>query len=316
MPLTDFNQLPLPECARQLVSDAVVCRLMETAFGEDGFSEGDITTMSIIPEGRDVEATFVARQPGVVAGLSILQRATGLSPVKGRLDIEPALEDGRHVKPGETIGYIRGSWRDVLACERVFLNLLSRLSGVATQTARYVSAVEDVASEVLICDSRKTTPGLRLLEKYAVRCGGGHLHRIGLHDAVMYKDNHLAALGSADLGDSLKSAIEKARADRPLRFVCVEVDRLDQLDEVLAMDEGLVDIVLLDNMGCADLLDAIERRNASGRSIMLEASGGVTLETVADIARTGVDRIAVGAMTHGVKWLDIGLDIKPGVDEA
>ncbi len=316
MPLTDFNQLPLTECARQLVSDAVVCRLMETAFGEDGFFEGDITTLSIIPEGRDVEATFVARQPGVVAGLSILQRSTGLSPMDGRLEIVPAIEDGQHVKPEETIGHIRGPWRDVLACERVLLNLLSRLSGVATQTARYVSAVKDVAPDVLVCDSRKTTPGLRLLEKYAVRCGGGHLHRIGLHDAIMYKDNHLVAIGNADLGESLKSAIKMARADRPLRFVCVEVDRLDQLDEVLAMDEGLVDIVLLDNMDCADLRIGVERRNASGRSLILEASGGVTLETVADIARTGVDRIAVGAMTHGVKWLDIGLDIQPGVDRA
>jgi len=316
MSLTDFNQLPLPECVRLLIPDDVVRRLMETAFGEDGFAEGDITTVSIIPEGRDVEAAFVARQPGVVAGLSILQRATGLSPIDGRLEIVPAIEDGRHVQPGDTIGHVRGPWRDVLACERVLLNLLSRLSGVATQTARYVSAVEEVAPKVLICDSRKTTPGLRLLEKYAVRCGGGHLHRIGLHDAVMYKDNHLAALGNAPLGEALGSAIEMARADRPLRFVCVEVDRLDQLDEVLAMEEGLVDIVLLDNMECADLLDAVERRSASGHSIMLEASGGVTLETVADIARTGVDRIAVGAMTHGVKWLDIGLDIKPGVDES
>ncbi len=316
MSLTDFNQLPLPECARQLVSDDVVCRLMETAFREDGFDEGDITTVSIIPEGRDVEATFVARQPGVVAGLSILQRATALSPVNGCLDIEPAIEDGRHVQPGDTIGHVRGPWRDVLSCERVFLNLLSRLSGVATQTARYVSAVEDVAPDVLICDSRKTTPGLRLLEKYAVRCGGGHLHRIGLHDAVMYKDNHLASIGDGDLAAALEAAITAARADRPLRFVCVEVDRLEQLDVLLGMEEGVVDIVLLDNMSCAELADAVARRASSGRSIMLEASGGVTIDTLPEIARTGVDRIAVGAITHAVKWLDIGLDIPAGGDGA
>jgi len=194
----------------------------------------------------------------------------------------------------------------VLTFERTLLNLVSRLCGIATRTATFVATAGGGA---LVTDSRKTTPGLRRFEKYAVACGGGYLHRLGLDDAVMYKDNHLAAVPEADLAAALSDAIRRARADRPLRFTCVEVDRLDQLDVVLGLDAGLVDIVLLDNMDPDTLREAVSRRDAAGSRVVLEASGGVTLETIAAIAATGVERIAVGSITHGATWLDIGLDI-------
>jgi nicotinate-nucleotide pyrophosphorylase (carboxylating) len=311
MELTDFNKLSLPECCSSLVSDEEISRVFDIALREDGLEHGDITTMSIVPEGREVSADLVARAPGVLAGLSLLHRAADLSPLSGRLQIDPVRSDGDRVSAGDVLGSVCGAWREVLACERVLLNLLSRLCGVATRTDCFVQAVHAVASGVQVCDSRKTTPGLRHMEKYAVACGGGCLHRVGLDDAVMYKDNHLASIPEADLGSALVDAISMARADRPLRFVCVEVDRLDQLDVVLELDSGLVDIVLLDNMTPDQLRDAVARRDASQRSIALEASGGVTLETIADIAVTGVERIAVGSITHGVKWLDIGMDIHP-----
>jgi nicotinate-nucleotide pyrophosphorylase (carboxylating) len=310
MALTDFNSLSIEDCAGALVSDAELSRLMAAALAEDGIDAGDISTLTIVPDGRPVTAELVARESGILAGMALLERAVSLAPMDGRLQVEVLIEDGQAIDAGDVIGRLAGTWRDVLTCERTALNLLSRLCGVASRTARFVSAVHAVAPDVKVCDSRKTTPGLRFVEKYAVRCGGGHLHRIGLDDAVMYKDNHLASIPEDRLSSVLTDAILDARGQRALRFVCIEVDRLEQLDVVLALDDGLVDIVLLDNMDCDMLVESVARRDASGRRIALEASGGVTFETVADIARTGIDRIAVGSITHGVKWLDIGLDIK------
>ncbi|MDG2291723.1 MAG: carboxylating nicotinate-nucleotide diphosphorylase [Phycisphaerales bacterium] len=311
MPLMDFNSLTLEDCGVSLISDDELVRLMSAALAEDGVEAGDISTLSIVPDGRSVTADFVARESGVLAGLSLLQRAAALEPLNGRMHIDMVMVDGQLMSAGDVIGRVSGAWRDVLTYERTLLNLLSRLCGVASRTARFVAAVQNVSSAVKVCDSRKTTPGLRRFEKYAVRCGGGHLHRIGLDDAVMYKDNHLASIPEDQLAVKLAESIAMARSQRELRFVCIEVDRLEQLDVVLGLEAGLVDIVLLDNMGCDALVEAVAKRDASGRPIMLEASGGVTFDTVADIARTGIDRIAVGSITHGVKWLDIGLDITP-----
>ena len=310
MTLTDFNSLSLEDCGAALVTDAELSRLMVVTLAEDGVEAGDISTLTIVPEGRSVTAELVVRESGVLSGMALLARAAALDPMNGRLHIDVLVKDGEAVDAGAVIGRVSGRWRDVLTCERTVLNLLSRLCGVATRTARFVGAVHAVSSEVKVCDSRKTTPGLRFVEKYAVRCGGGYLHRIGLDDAVMYKDNHLASIPPAQLPGVLTDAITAARRERALRFVCIEVDRLDQLDMVLGLDAGLVDIVLLDNMDCDTLVEAVARRDASGRGIALEASGGVTFDTVVDIARTRVDRIAIGSITHGVKWLDIGLDIK------
>ena len=310
MTLTDFNSLTLEACGTALVSDAELTRLMTAALAEDGLDAGDISSLTIVPEDRKVTADLVARESGVLAGMALIERAAALGPLSGRLQCEVLVGDGQTIAPGAVVGRLSGDWRDVLTCERTLLNLLSRLCGVASRTSRFVAMVHEVAPEVKVCDSRKTTPGLRVFEKYAVRCGGGHLHRIGLDDAVMYKDNHLASIPEDRLASTLTASIEAARRQRELRFVCVEVDRLEQLDAVLGLADGLVDIVLLDNMECDVLIEAVGRRDASRRSIALEASGGVTLETVAHIARTGIDRIAIGSITHGVKWLDIGLDIK------
>jgi len=307
----DLNTLSLPDRGLALVSDGEVTRVLTSAIEEDGVLRGDITTLSIVPEGLEVVAEFVSRDPGVLAGMDLLVRASQLEPLAGRVRIEACCVDGERIAAGQTIGRLHGTWRDVLTFERTLLNLVSRLCGVATRTARFVEAAGD---GILVCDSRKTTTGLRLMEKYAVACGGGHLHRLGLDDAVMYKDNHLAAVPGSTLASALADAIGRARDDRPLRFVCVEVDRLDQLDEVLALEPGLVDIVLLDNMDADTLRKAVARRDTVGSSITLEASGGVTLETIAAIAGTGVERIAVGSITHGVTWLDIGLDI-PAPDQ-
>ncbi len=304
----DLNTLSLPDRGLALVPDGEVTRVLTSAIEEDGVLRGDITTLSIVPEGREVVAEFVSRDPGVLAGMDLLVRASTLAPLADRVRIEACCADGEGITAGQTIGRLHGTWREVLSFERTLLNLVSRLCGVATRTARFVEAAGD---GVLVCDSRKTTPGLRLMEKYAVACGGGHLHRLGLDDAVMYKDNHLASVPGSSLASALADAIGRARADRPLRFVCIEVDRLDQFDEVLGLAPGLVDIVLLDNMDPDTLRKAVARRDTAGSSIALEASGGVALETIGAIAGTGVERIAVGSITHGVTWLDIGLDIQP-----
>ena len=308
MDTIDLNKLDLSDRGLVLVPDAELTRLLELALEEDGVPRGDISSLSIVPDGRDVVADFVTRDAGVLGGMELLVRASQVPPLAGRVRGEACMADGQPISPGQTIGRLHGAWRDVLSLERTLLNFLSQLCGVATRTARFVAIA---GGGVLVTDSRKTTPGLRRFEKYAVACGGAYLHRLGLDDAVMYKDNHLAAVPPDELGVELAEAIRRARADRSLRFTCVEVDRLDQLDVVLGLDAGLVDLVLLDNMDVETLREAVSRRDAGGSRIQLEASGGVTLETIAAIATTGVERIAVGSMTHGATWLDIGLDISP-----
>ena len=275
---------------------------------------GDITSRVTLPPDLMGQAAITARSRGVVAGLPAVSLVTG--EMEPPLSFRPEIQDGELVDPGFQLAILAGSMASLLAAERTALNFLQRLSGIATLTRQYVDAVAGLPVQIL--DTRKTTPGWRLLEKYAVRCGGGHNHRIGLYDGVLIKDNHLAALGGGP--GAVVEAVNRARDllsqeahrrrelvedELPARFVEVEVDTLDQLDAALAVGP---DIVLLDNMSLDQMREAVRRRNAVAPSIKLEASGGVNLQTVRGIAETGVDRISVGALTHSAPALDIALD--------
>jgi nicotinate-nucleotide pyrophosphorylase (carboxylating) len=282
-------------------AEAAACRrLVDWALQEDLNVAGDVTSRATIPAGLQGQAVFRTRSEGVVAGLPAAELVyAAINPV---LAFEPLIPDGTQVKPGDGLAQVAGPMRDILAGERTALNFLQRLSGVASRTRRYVEAVAGLSSRIL--DTRKTTPGWRLLEKYAVRCGGGTNHRMGLFDAILIKDNHLAALGNRP--DAIPRAIHAARAFAGASLpLTVEVDTLDQLDVALRCAP---DIVLLDNMTPATLREAIRRRNATAPGVQLEASGGVNLATVRAIAETGVDRISVGDLTHSAPALDIGLD--------
>jgi nicotinate-nucleotide pyrophosphorylase (carboxylating) len=260
---------------------------------------GDMTGEAVIPEDAKGVATVVARSSGVVAGGPILSLLADLL----QIEYLPLIADGEKVWPGDRIAKISGDMHKLLVMERTALNFLQRLSGIASTTARFVAEV--AGTKAVILDTRKTTPGWRPLEKYAVRCGGGTNHRFGLYDAILIKDNHLAWLG--DGGDPIGRAVEAARAGAPkgIKFIEVEVDTLEQLDRAL---EVKPDIILVDNLGPEKLAEAVRRRNERAPEILLEASGGVTLTTVRALAETGVDRISVGALTHSAPALDIGLD--------
>ncbi len=273
-------------------------RLAEEALNED-LAWGDVTSDYFIPPMLTARADFVIRQPGVIAGLAVVAAVYGA--VDETLKFEPLLQEGQKVEKGTVIARVSGSARSILRGERVALNFIQRLSGVATATHRYVEAVAGTGAS--IADTRKTTPGLRDLEKYAVRVGGGHNHRRNLSDGVMLKDNHLATLKVANI--KLSDALVEVKKQLPHTVkVEVEVDRLDQIPEALA---GGADIILLDNMGPALLKQAVEM---IGGKALTEASGGVNLETVRAIAESGVDLISVGALTHSSPALDIGLDFE------
>ncbi len=276
------------------------CRLVALALREDLDGAGDVTTLATIPADLTGQGMFVARAPGVVAGLPAVEIV--LKAVDERLAFQTALADGATVNPGRQLASVSGPMRSLLTAERTALNFLQRLSGVATMTRCYTDAVAGLPARVL--DTRKTTPAWRLLEKYAVRCGGGHNHRLGLFDGFLIKDNHLAALGGGPA--AIRQAIRLARQGNPSALpVEVEVDTLEQLDAALAERP---DIVLLDNMGLDQLREAVRRRDAVAPEVKLEASGGVNLSTVRGIAETGIDCISVGALTHSASALDIALD--------
>lgn len=276
--------------------------LIELAVAEDLGEVGDITALVTIPESARGSARFVSRGAGVVAGLPVVGMLAERFGVGQRWT--PRIADGDRVERGDEVAMIGGPMRALLAMERTALNFLQRLSGVATLTARFVTEVEGTRAGIL--DTRKTTPGWRALEKYAVRCGGGRNHRRGLHDAVLIKDNHLAWLETD--GDPIGRAIASARAQAPPGTVVeIEVDTLDQLDRALACGP---DIILVDNLGADDLAEAVRRRDRVAPGVLLEASGGVTLATVGGLARAGVDRISVGALTHSAPALDLGLDFE------
>ena len=275
--------------------------LVDLALAEDLGERGDVTAAATIPAREPGSARFVARSPGVVAGLPVAALvAITLDP---DLRFAATRDDGDRVATGDVLATIAGPMRSLLAAERTMLNFLQRLSGVATLTARFVTEV--AGTNAVILDTRKTTPGWRRLEKYAVRCGGGTNHRVGLHDAILIKDNHLAHLHAG--GDPIGAALAAARQAgfKKLQFVEVEVDDLDQLDRALGCGP---DIILVDNLGPDGLAEAVRRRDERAPGILLEASGGITLATVGTLARTGVDRISVGALTHSAPALDIGLD--------
>ncbi len=278
--------------------DVMIEPIVRAALLEDIGRAGDVTAEACIPADARLKAQFRARKPGVIAGAACLRLAVWAMDPAARVDIR--LNDGEALTPGSIIAEIEGNARALLTAERTALNLLGRLSGVATLTRAYVEAV--AGTGVRIADTRKTTPGLRALEKHAVACGGGLNHRFGLDDAILIKDNHVAVCGGVD------AAVRRARAMAGhLMKVELEVDGLDQLDQALALvEEGLApDVVMLDNFSLDDLREGVRR--TAGR-ITLEASGGVDLTTVRAIAETGVNVISVGALTHSAPVLDIGLD--------
>jgi len=275
-------------------------RLVPLALEEDLGDKGDLTCQAVIPPEMNGRGVFVARQAGVIAGLPILPSIFRTLNLLVRVEL--AVQDGQQVEPQVRLATISGPLRSILTGERTALNFLQRLSGVATQTRRYTEQLE--GTKCLLLDTRKTTPGWRVLEKYAVRCGGGHNHRMGLCDAVMIKDNHLAGLRHD--GTPIRTAIRQARSrmDRGVTIE-VEVENLDQLREALAAKP---EFVLLDNMTPDHLHEAVLLRNELAPQVRLEASGGVTLQNVREIANTGVDFVSVGALTHSAVALDIALD--------
>jgi len=282
-----------PKSLPEPLPDLLVAPIVRAALAEDLGRAGDVTAQACIPADARLEAVFASRKPGVVAGLACARLA--LAELDPNATFTPLVADGARVEAGARLALVEANARALLSAERTGLNLLGRLSGIATLTSAYVEAVAGTRARIV--DTRKTTPGLRALEKYAVRCGGGVNHRFGLDDAILIKDNHIAACGSVG------EAVRRARAFAGhLMKVEVEIDGLDQLDA--ALEHG-PDVVMLDNFSLADLREAVRR--AHGRAV-LEASGGVNLDTVRAIAETGVDVISVGALTHSVSVLDIGLD--------
>ena len=275
------------------IPDILVEPVIRMALAEDLGRAGDLTSEACVPEAARLSVAWVARRPGVLSGLSCARLSLHALAPEARF--EALASDGDAIAPGQVLARAEAPARAVLSAERTGLNLMGRLSGIATLTRAYVDAVTGTGAR--ITDTRKTTPGLRQLEKYAVRCGGGINHRFGLDDAILIKDNHVAACGG------VRPALERARAAAGhLVKVEIEVDRLEQLEEALPLGP---DVILLDNFSLADLRTAVAL--AAGR-VTLEASGGVDLTTVRPIAETGVQVISVGALTHSAPVLDIGLD--------
>jgi nicotinate-nucleotide pyrophosphorylase (carboxylating) len=286
--------------------------LIELAKLEDmGRQNDDVTSRLTIDESAVGVATLVQKQTGIVCGLPIVEHICRAYDERLRVEQIPGFHmdviEGRfsdaQVSP---LLRIRGPLRSLLSAERVILNFLQRMSGVASLTQRFVRRVAGTESKIY--DTRKTLPGFRALDKYAVVAGGGFNHRIGLYDGLLIKDNHVAAVPVKELVGRLQPMINRCRAEDEKRLVEVEVDTLEQLREVLKLDG--VDVILLDNMDCPKMEQAVDLRNKAGRRVDLEASGGVTLETVRSIAQTGVERIAVGAVTHSATALDIGMDVE------
>ena len=277
---------------------AEIRRAVKLALAED-IGRGDATTLATVPEAATANARMRAREPLIVSGLAFAEAAfAGLSAA---VQIERSAQDGHSIKEGETLLRLSGPARALLSAERVALNFVQRLSGIATLTAQFVEAVKGTGAQIL--DTRKTTPGWRRFEKYSVTCGGGHNHRLGLDDLVLIKDNHLAAL-RGEKPNAIAAAVRRAREQLPKLKIEVEADTLEQVEQ--AVKAG-ADMVLLDNMNPIQLRLAVQK--IKGR-LLTEASGGVKLANVQAIAKTGVDFISVGALTHSARAVDIGLDFE------
>lgn len=272
---------------------------------EEDLGQGDLTSELLFPDDMIARADIVSREEIVVCGMDVVKEILKL--YDERLKLKVYVDDGQRAHIGDRIGTLQGPLCAMLSAERVMLNFLQRLSGIATTTRKYVWAVQGTRARIY--DTRKTLPGWRLLEKYAVRCGGGYNHRLGLYDGILIKDNHLAELGQ-NFQPKLRKIVTEARKVKGVKFVAVEVDHVDdQLNYVLEIPG--IDIVLLDNMGQWQLKHAVEMRNemcGKNKKPLLEASGNITLTNVSAIAQSGVDRIAVGAITHSAAAVDIGLD--------
>jgi nicotinate-nucleotide pyrophosphorylase len=280
------------------LSTEEIQQAVKSALAED-IGSGDVTTLATVPEETPAAAVMRAREPLVVAGLGLAE--TAFRQLSNGVQITRVLEDGQRASSGDVLLRISGPAHALLSAERVALNFVQRLSGVATLTAQFVEAIHGTNAKIL--DTRKTTPGWRRLEKYAVTCGGGENHRVGLFDMVLIKDNHLAALKNA-LPNPIAAAVKGARTKYPTLKVEVEADTLEQVEQALAAE---ADLVLLDNMNLEQLRQAVEKCRGHAKT---EASGGVNLATVRGIAETGVDFISVGALTHSARAVDIGLDFE------
>jgi nicotinate-nucleotide pyrophosphorylase (carboxylating) len=280
------------------LSNEEIQQAVKSALSED-IESGDVTTLATVPESSLAEAVMRAREPLTVAGLALAEAA--FRQVSDAVQIARAMQDGQRAASGGVLLKISGPARALLSAERVALNFVQRLSGVATLTARFVEAIKGTGAVIL--DTRKTTPGWRRFEKYAVTCGGGQNHRFGLFDMVLFKDNHLAALKNAS-PNPIAAAVNGARAKYPNLKIEVEADTLQQVEQAVAAG---ADFVLLDNMNLEQLRTAVAKCRGN---VKTEASGGVNLGTVRAIAETGVDFISVGALTHSARAVDIGLDFE------
>jgi nicotinate-nucleotide pyrophosphorylase (carboxylating) len=276
-----------------------VKQIVSTALGDD-LASGDVTTESLVPFALEGKASILVKRDGVLAGMDVAKEV--FRQVDPSLHFKALVKDGAKVRKGDVVATVEGKVASILKAERTALNFLQHLSGIATETARYVDAVS--GTKAIITDTRKTIPGLRLLEKYAVRAGGGHNHRLNLGDGVLIKDNHLVALRSSGVG--LGDAVKKARQRAPRAMkVEVEVESVKQAQEALSAG---ADIIMLDNMNVKDMRRVVKL--VQGRAL-LEASGGITLDNVRSVAEAGVDLISVGALTHSAKALDISLEVEP-----
>ncbi len=294
-----------------LISDYVeemdLMGLIEAAKHEDlGINGIDITSYYIVDQDKQAVAMFRPRQAGIFCGGQLIPQI--IQAYDSSLELDVMIQDGEEIKADDHLAMIRGSLASILKIERIALNFINHLSGIATTTRAYVDQTAGFSAR--ITDTRKTIPGLRGLAKYAVACGGGLNHRIGLYDAILLKDNHLVHLPKDDLGKTIKQIVVKTQEaedkDYKPAFFEIEVDTLTQYQQVLHTG---VDIILLDNMDLDQIKQAVQIRDQTAPSVLLEASGGIGLEQIKPIAETGVDRIAVGAITHSAQTLDIGLDI-------
>ncbi len=324
MPVHDLNALPLSELLAALSVNDSITRLLTIAVEEDlgpGAQPGDVTSQCSIPPSRWADGLIVAREPGVLSGIAVLPQVMSMLAAEGQLTFRA--QDGDRIRAGQTVAMLTAPMYQVLRAERLMLNLVGRMSGIATRTAEFVDRITGTRAVVL--DTRKTTPGWRAFEKYAVRCGGGTLHRVGLHDAVLFKDNHIFGVTANELPAWVAAASRKARlaadaAGDGLRFVELEVTSLEQLESLfragVCVPGAGVDIVLLDNMSPDLLRRAVQTRARVGGDqarVLFEASGGVRLETIRAIAETGVERISVGGLTHHAVSLDFSMDVQDTV---